>query len=226
LAGADEAWKIRSEMRRPALMKPPLIPALLGALALTMIAGLTFLSCGGSKRGPNDEYWSNEQAQEAKPLRETEELTTTTAAPEPDASAEALLGVRHDLMIAPTVKREARCSCLAVAAGAASDPQFQWQSGAPDVGPGAMAIAVSARGVECPGGAPDESKRRASISAVDQLGADVAVEIEEVPEGRPIASGAIIPRPGPGGSLYVRGKNARVPYARSRPGEHGGCKIL
>ena len=86
-----------------------------------------------------------------------------------------------------------------------------------------MAIALSARGVDCPGGLQDEEKRRPSISAVDQEGNDVIIEVEELPEGRPLATGAVIPKPAAGGAIYVKGRGGAVPYAR--PGAGGPCKV-
>jgi hypothetical protein len=112
-----------------------------------------------------------------------------------------------------------------VVVGSPSDATFQWQAGAPKVGAGALAIAVSSRGVDCPGGEPDETKRRPSISAVDVEGSDVVVEIEELPDGAPLASGALIPEPGPGGSIYVRGRDRSVVYARGSGGGGARCKV-
>jgi len=194
----------------------------IGFTALVLV--MSAVACGGSHQA-GDANWTPEPPQENRPLRDTESLGQPPAAlSEPDGGSRAPLGVRHDLMIAPSTAHSAKCTCLAVEAGAANDPKFQWQNGAPDVGD-AMVVAVSAHGVQCPGGEADETKRRASISAVDREGPDVLVEIEEVPEGRPIASGAIIPRPGAGGSLYVRPKNGKVPYARPAAGS-ARCKVM
>ena len=210
-------------LRRP-FPKPPLVPTILGGGALALVVGLTFLACGGSKRREVDDVWSDERREETHPLRETEELNAQPA--EADAgNPSAMLGVRHDLMIAPAAKHEAKCSCLAVEAGDPSDPSLQWQNGAPEVGANAMVVAVSAHGVACEGGASDESKRRPSISAVDHDGADVIIVIEELPEGRPIASGAIIPRPAAGGGLFVRPRKPKLPYAKPASGQRY-CKVL
>jgi hypothetical protein len=180
------------------------------------------LACSSHQK--SDSTWTNDDKEEARPLNDSE--TLGEAAPLTDTSGgadRAPVGVRHDVALAPG-KREARCSCLAVEVGGAGERKFQWANGPPPVGSNAMVIAVSAHGVACPGGEPDEAKRRGSISAVDREGADVLIEIEEVPEGRPIASGAIIPRPGAGGGVYVRPKNAKLPYARAQAG--GRCKVF
>jgi len=171
-----------------------------------------------------DSTWTNDEKEEARPIRDVETVGDAPALTDTSGGSDkAPLGVRHDVALAPG-KREARCSCLAVEVGNATERKFQWAAGPPPVGSSAMVIAVSAHGVACPGGDPDETKRRGSISAVDREGADVLIEIEEVPEGRPIASGAIIPRPGAGGGVYVRPKNARLPYARPQAG--GRCKVF
>lgn len=207
-------------MRRLPFSPPPLVPTLIGGLSLFLVSGLCFLACGGSRRPAADEFWSTEQEQDPRPMRETQELSGVAPA-EPSATAqkpEELLGVRHDVEIAPSAPHDASCACLAVAVGDPGDARFQWQAGAPKLGSSATTIAVSAKGVACPGVAGDA--HRPSISAVDRDGSDVLVEVEELPPGRPLASGAIIPKPGPGGSVYVRPKNKTVPYAQP-----GRCKV-
>src|SRR5262249_9808963 len=117
----------------------------------------------------------------------------------------------------------ARCACLAVEVGPANHPAFFWTGGVPKIGTDATAVAIGARGVDCPGGDPDESRRRPSISAVDQENNDIIIEIEDLPQGRPIAAGAIVPRPGAGGSIYVRPRAPGQVYAKGAPG--GRCKV-
>lgn len=176
-------------------------------------------ACGGMKA---DASWT-EATEEKGPSRQTEVLGEPEQLTSVDGGTPALLGVRHDLGLSEG-KHTARCNCLAVEVGEPSDKRFAWQASVPDIGSDAMVIAISPRGVDCPGGDADESKRRGSISAVDRDGPDVLVEIEEVPEGRPIASGAVIPRPGAGGSVYVRPKNKKIPYARTDGASR--CKVL
>jgi hypothetical protein len=198
-------------------MLPKRLLAAIAAAAAASAAG-----CGGGKHATADSFWSSGPNEEGtRPLRETEELTDSTMTPlTPTEDVAAWVGVRHDLMLAPSPGRKERCSCLAVEVGDPKDPRFQWVAGPPEIGDGAMAVALSARGVTCPGGNPDEEKRRPSISAVDQDGNDIVVEVEELPEGRPLATGAVIPKPAGGGSVYVKGRSAAVPYARG-----GRCKV-
>jgi hypothetical protein len=60
---------------------------------------------------------------------------------------------------------------------------------------------------------------------VQQDGADVVLTLEELPPGRPLASGAVVPRPGPGGSVYVKPKGPKVPYGRPAAGAGARCKV-
>lgn len=193
------------------------------ALRLTVLLAITALvpACGSSDRG-GDNAWSTESQEKYRPLRQTEALNGPTRA-EQSAAQTAFLGVRHDLMLTAAA-HPAKCNCLAVEVGPSTSPSFFWTGGnPPDIGSDAWAIAVSANGVDCLGGDPNGAKRRPSISAVDTENDDVLVEIEDLPEGRPLASGAIIPRPGPKGSVYVRPQNARVIYAKGAFA--GRCKV-
>jgi hypothetical protein len=194
---------------------------LCAALAPAAVFALFLLpACSGAEKA-SDPNWSNEKPEVNRPLRETEEMSGI-AAPPPSTSQAGLIGVRHDLMLSEGA-HPARCNCLAVEVGPASDPRFFWTAGAPTVGANAITVALGARGVTCAGGEADD-KRRPSISAVDQIGDDVIVEVEDLPQGRPLASGAVIPKPGPNGNVYVRPRNAKVIYAKDAPG--GRCKVL
>ncbi len=194
-------------------LRAALAPAALFALFLTP-------ACSGAEKA-SDPHWSEEKREESRPLRETEEMVGAQAPTSFSSSQPGLLGVRHDVMLSEGA-HPARCNCLAVEVGPATDPSFFWTAGAPTIGTDAVTIAVGARGVACVGGDADD-KRRPSISAVDQLGDDVIIEVEDLPEGRPIASGAVIPKPGPKGSVYVKPRNAKVIYAKGAPG--GRCKV-
>jgi hypothetical protein len=197
------------------------------APVLCLPLALALLGCSGSHKAVEDEWSSTSEAPEEKsrPIRETETLNPTPLQPgsAPDApAASRLLGVRHDLMLSPS-PHPARCACLAAEVGSPADPSFFWTGGAPDLGSNALAVAIGARGVDCPGGIPDETRRRPSISAVDQENNDIIIEVEDLPQGRPLASGAVIPPPGAGGSIYIRQRQAGQVYARGAPG--GRCKV-
>jgi hypothetical protein len=191
------------------------------ACLLIPLAIATACACGSSQQSI-DASWSTEPEEQNRPLRETETLEQGNA-PSPlvqDKPEPSWLGVRPDVMIAPAAPHEANCNCLAVRVGSAKDSSFRWQNTVPHVGADARVIAVSARGVAC---SDEDAKGRPSISAVDRDGSDVIVEIEDLPEGRPIASGAIIPAPAPGGAVYVRPRSRNVAYARGAAG--GRCKV-
>jgi hypothetical protein len=193
----------------PRLLAPLLI-ALFGAGA-----------CGGASRSA-DAQWSEESFDQPQhKFRDTEVLNPTPLEPM-SRGRSALVGVRHDLMLSNKAPKATRCSCLAVEVGRPRDPKFYWQGDLQDVAPDSLVIALDARGVDCPGGPPDVH-RRPSISAVDMENNDILVEVEDLPEGRPIASGAILPKPGPGGSIYVRPKNRNVIYGRSQGGYR--CRV-
>jgi hypothetical protein len=188
-------------------MRGLLVPLLAGVLSVAL-AG-----CGASQRG-DDSDWTPEIQQKHKRLREPESLFGARPLDPAEKGITAIVGVRHDLMLSAS-PHEARCACLSVEVGSAGDPNFFWAGGAPDVSPDALSIAVGARGIACPGGDPDDRRRRPSISAVDVEGDDIVVEVEDLPQGRPLASGAIIPRPGSKGSIYVRPRKGNLVYGRN-----------
>jgi hypothetical protein len=199
------------------------LPFVLAALAL---------GCGPQQRSPERAGWSDELSDPtgqvgrqtevmgpAAPEAEPAHLTATPSGPPTQ------LGVRHDVMIAPSAPHQPTCACLAVVMGAPDDARLSWQNERPRVGEDAAVVALSARGVACHG-LPEDAPRRPSIAGVERDGANVVITVEELPEGRPLATGAVIPRPGPGGAVFVRPKGARVPYARtSSPGGGDRCKV-
>lgn len=132
--------------------------------------------------------------------------------------------VRHDVMIAKEAPHEATCSCLSVVVAPPGDSRLVWQNDAPKLEQDVVVVAVSAKGVACPG-LPEDAPRRPSISGVEREGADVVLSIEELPPGRPLATGAVIPVPVQGGAVYVKPKGAKVPYGRPLAGAAGRCKV-
>ncbi len=186
-------------------------------LLVPLVLGLVCLSCGGAQKG-EDSDWSPEPQKKQKKLRVTQDIGPSGFSKDPTVETNdrgtALLGVRHDLMLA-NGPHDARCSCLSVEVGRPNDPAFFWAGGTPDVSSDAIIVAIGARGIACPGGDPDDRRRRPSISAVDQEGEDIVIEIEDLPEGRPLASGAIIPRPGSRGSIYVTPRRGNLLYGRN-----------
>lgn len=127
----------------------------------------------------------------------------------------ALLGARQDLSFEGAPK--ARCACLAVALGQPGDPEFGWATEKPKLNTSTeLVIALSSHGIDCPG-AP-EGSLGASYWGYKTEGNNVVVIVEEAHEGRPVTAGAVIPRPGPDGSVYVKPITKKVPYGRALDG--------
>lgn len=182
-----------------------LVPLLLiGALA----------GCGGSQEKPDNTAWTTRSGFRSLGVDESGEIDVSRSLGGLGYGGFDWVGVRHDLAINPDRKQTAACTCLAVEVGHPEDTRFVWRSVRPDLNPVNVAIGISAFGVECPGGAPNPADRRPSIRAVDRVGKDIVVEIEELPPDRPIATGAIMRPPDQGGHVYVRARNKNLPYAR------------
>ncbi len=207
------------------MRKAPLLISSLVVLAL-------FPGCGSEQSSPASPDWSQDLSDPTgQPLRRTATLGDPTEAPAqltgPSATPPTEKRVRHDVMMAKEAPHEATCSCLAVVVAEPGDRRLTWQAEAPKLGGDVAVVAVSGKGVPCPGMAED-APRRPSIASVEQDGADVVVTIEDLPPGRPLASGAVVPRPGPGGAVYVKPKGPKVLYARpaaGSPGAGGRCKV-
>ena len=150
--------------------------------------------------------------------------------PPPQGSAQAdqlpgeyaLLGARSDLRLAQDKKTPA-CSCLAVALGAPSDPAFNWDGQVPAIDAETqLVIALSSEGIACAG-----AKEEIGVSywGYRQSGDDVIVIVENARGGRPVTSGAIIPKPLGNGQVYVRPTHKKVPYGNPLSSADKVCKI-
>jgi hypothetical protein len=127
-------------------------------------------------------------------------------------STPALLGARHDLRLAQG-KKTATCACLAVGLGSPGDAQFSWDTAAPSIDPmNQLVVAVSSDGVDCPAAKP--GSMGASYWGYKVSGDDVVVVVENAHLGRPITSGAIIPKPLGSGQVYIQPRDKSVPYGR------------
>jgi hypothetical protein len=131
-------------------------------------------------------------------------------------------------MMAKDAPHEANCSCLSiVVAQAPTDTRLMWIDAPPKLESDVAIVAMSNKGIACPGLSADANDRP-SIAGVEKDGADVVIVVEHLPPGRPVASGAVIPKPGPGGSVYVKPKGPKVLYGRPLPGtatKAGRCKV-
>lgn len=133
-----------------------------------------------------------------------------------------LLGARRDLHYQG--ERVESCECLAVAVGHADDSRFWWDCGAPLLNPSTqLAFAFSADGVPC--ATAPKGTLGASYAGYSRDGDDIIVEIENARPGYPVVEGAIIPRPAPGGAVYVRPRRGVV-YGRPKGLNSGQCRVV
>ncbi|MBN1607089.1 MAG: hypothetical protein JW940_10685 [Polyangiaceae bacterium] len=140
-----------------------------------------------------------------------------------DTEPPALLGARHDLRVVPG-KQSTLCRCLAVALGAPNDSAFLWEADIPTIDPTTeLVIAFSSADTGC----TEEPKESlgASYWGYQTSGEDVVVVVESARSGRPVTTGAIIPRPGPGGHVYLRPVDSSVPYAKTEKDAPNGCVV-
>ena len=191
--------------------------------ALGVTLAVVGLGCGGQSKFMADEEWTRDQAPDGGVWRDEERLSGPAAGTS-EMAAHELNGVRLDLTLAPKAQPNAHCSCLDVLIGQAGDAGFQWGPEVPTLSAEQMTIAMRTEGAQCPAGTPAAPIRRPSIRGVDRVGSDVIVVIEELPVGRPLALGVVTTMPGPGGSVYLRPSDRKLPYGVA-PGARELCKI-
>lgn len=137
------------------------------------------------------------------------------AASSQGARATAWLGARHDLRMLPG--SAAKCQCLAVSVGSASEPGMTWQSGAPSIDTTTqLVIGLSSDKVAC-----EKEHPQASYMGYHVKDADVIVQVEAAVAGRPLTQGAIIPRPHSGGRVLIEAVDG-LPYGTALGGK-GAC---
>ena len=160
----------------------------------------------------------------------TGEMTRSSAAGPSDnalaatstTSSRVLLGARHDLRLQPG-KATANCECLSVALGGARSSGMVWGAVPPELDEGTqLTIALSSDGQGCKG----EPKKSlgASYWGYRLKGNDVVVLVEAARGGRPLTTGAVIPKPVGPGQVYVAPAARKLPYGRALDGK-GLCKI-
>ena len=133
-----------------------------------------------------------------------------------------LLGARHDLTL---MKERAtnKCQCLSVALGPANLPAFRWKGGPPALDEQTqLVVALSSEGEGCK--EPKDSLG-ASYWGYRVRGNDVFVFVESSGGGRPLTSGAIIPKPFADGNVYVAPASKRTPYGRAADGKASECRL-
>lgn len=140
----------------------------------------------------------------------------------PISSGSVLLGARHDLKLRPG-QSTATCQCLAVAVGGAHGAPMLWSGATPNIDETRqLSIALSSDGQGC----KDEPKGSlgASYWGYRISGNDVIVLVEAARGGRPLTTGAVIPKPVGPGQVYVAPASKKLPYGRAADG-NGMCKI-
>ena len=196
-------------------------PAQLGALA-ALACGF---ACHASVQADANLNTGKDPDQPVRDFdRPLEPASPTKAEPAPDGAqgeAYALLGARHDLNY--TGAKTATCQCLAVALSEhANDAAFQWELATPRLEPSTeYVLAFTSNGVSCD--APPAGTLGASYQGYAMDGNDVIVSVEALGEGRPMTSGAIIPRPSGTGSVFI--ESAGAIYGKPLEGKTKRCKI-
>jgi hypothetical protein len=207
---------------------------------LALILGLT-VACQASVNANADASVNGEGAKaraEAEASGQAEgdgELTRSALAPTSPAATlsaastsqgvaagKVLLGARHDLQLRPG-KGTASCECLSVALGGSRNGGMLWTAVPPDLDETTqLSIALSSEGQAC----KDEPKKSlgASYWGYRLSGNDVVVLVEAARGGRPLTSGAIIPKPVGNGQVLVAPASRKLPYGRPLEGK-GLCKI-
>jgi hypothetical protein len=138
------------------------------------------------------------------------------------APSRVLLGARHDLKLR-SGKGAASCECLAVALGSSRSGSMAWSAVPPDLDDGTqLSLALSSEGQACKG-EPKQSLG-ASYWGYRISGNDVVVLVEAARGGRPLTTGAVIPKPVGPGQVYVAPASKKLPYGRPLEGK-GLCKI-
>jgi hypothetical protein len=190
----------------------------------------SILLLGACKASVNAEASAGGTTEHETTKFDDEPLSEASLAPHGDDEAlspmteGALLGARHDVRLAGSAATTARCTCLAVSIGAASDAAFQWRGARPTIDPGAqLVVALGSEGISCDK-APADSLG-ASYWGYRVSGNDVVVVVETARAGRPVTHGAIVPKPGPSGRVLVAPLDAAVPYGRALAGSAAECAV-
>lgn len=192
-------------------------------LATGVLGGLALSACHASVQGDakTGGDGSDEPIKDFDRPLEASPIKAEPVAENFKVEVYALLGARHDLNYAGP--KQATCQCLAAHLDDRADnPAFQWALGAPHLEPTTeWVIAFSSNGVACD--APPQGTLGASYQGYSSEGNDVVVYVEALGEGRPMTSGAVIPRPLGNGSVFIESTGAI--YGRPLDGRGKRCKL-
>lgn len=171
-----------------------------------------------SALGEGEGLGSSEMTRQAVAAHDERRETAALGLP----SSRVLLGARHDLKLRPG-QGTASCTCLSVALGGSRNPGMLWTGEPPDIDEAnQLTIALSSEGSACP--SEPKGSLGASYWGYRISGNDVVVLVESARGGRPLTSGAVIPRPVGSGQVYVGPASQKLPYGRPLEGK-GLCKI-
>jgi hypothetical protein len=187
------------------------------ASALTLLA--LALLASGCRASASASVNTGAKTEAEEPI---EPISEPRAAMAPAAEV-ALFGARHDLELSPD-RKNPTCNCVAIALGQPNDPGMKWQGSAPSIDPGTqLVIALSSEGVTC--AEPPKEGLGASYWGYKEAGDDVIVVLEVARLGRPVTTGAIIPKPAGNGQVHVQPASRGVPYGRSLNASEPTCRL-
>jgi hypothetical protein len=166
-----------------------------------------------------------------RPLSKAElDRSQALAASEPVAEGLPLFGARHDVTVKST-DGAVSCRCVGVLLGPPTMSQVTWQGAAPRTKPDTQLLVALAPESECPG-AP-KGTQGGSYWGYRVNGKDVVVLLEgwsPQPKAKkkpvpPRTIAAIIPKPPPGGQVYVAPLNKKLPFGGPVDGKGTRCAI-
>lgn len=128
----------------------------------------------------------------------------------------ALFGARHDFTV-KDASGAISCQCVSVLLGPPSSGKLEWRGDMPRTKPETQLVIALVPG-SCPDGADG-----ASYWGYRVEGNDVVVLLEAWKPARPRTLGAIIPRPGVGGQVYVAPVSSKLPYGKPMGGGGARC---
>jgi hypothetical protein len=144
-----------------------------------------------------------------------------SAAAAQTVAGKPLLGARHDLALV-LERATAQCSCLKVGLGQANRDAFRWKTEPPAVdNQTQLVVALSSEGSGCQ---DPKGSLGASYWGYRRRGDDIVVYVENAVQGRPLTSGAIIPKPVGDGQVFIAPAEKGVPYGKAADGK-GNCKL-
>jgi hypothetical protein len=191
-----------------------------------LVASFLTLSCQASVQGDASVDTESGADADLEAEVQTERSTdpsasgTVTHSLTGPSGARTLLGARRDLTLAPGEGAPA-CTCVKVALGAPTSSAFKWKAAPPAIDPERqLVIALTSEGAGCP---DPKGGKGASYWGYGRSGDNIIVYVETAIKDRPVASGAIIPKPFGSGEVFLAPKGG-APYGKPASGK-GTCKV-